>query len=128
MNTIYGYKNCSTVRKAKKFLDASNVEYRHIDNVEDKLSQKELEEIFKKSGKENVRALFNTSGMKYRELKLKDKIPGMSIDEVFDILATDGMLVKRPIFLGENGLVLIGFNEKEWTEKILDSTDSSSIK
>lgn len=65
-----------------------------------------------------LKRFFNTSGMKYRELKLKDKLPDMSEDEQFDLLASDGMLVKRPILVGED-FVLVGFKVKEWEEKLL---------
>ena len=111
------YPKCSTCRKAKKWLDEQNIEYdsRHI--IEDNPSADELRKWWKISDLPLKRFL-NTSGMKYRELKLKDKLPDMSEDEQLDLLATDGMLVKRPILAGDD-IVLVGFKVKEWEEKLL---------
>ena len=108
------YPKCSTCRKAKKWLDENNIEYesRHI--IEDNPAASELREWWKISGLP-LKRFFNTSGMKYRELKLKDKLPDMSEDEQLDLLATDGMLVKRPILVGDD-VVLVGFKVKEWEE------------
>lgn len=108
------YPKCSTCRKAKKWLDENNIEYesRHI--IEDNPTALELREWWEKSGLP-LKRFFNTSGMKYRELKLKDKLPDMSEDEQLDLLATDGMLVKRPILVGDD-TVLVGFKVKEWEE------------
>ena len=111
------YPKCSTCRKAKKWLDEHNIDYdsRHI--VEDNPSALEIEEWYAKSGLP-LKRFFNTSGKIYRENKLKDKIPDMSEQEQFDVLATDGMLVKRPIVVGDD-FVLVGFKVKEWEEKLL---------
>ena len=108
------YPKCSTYRKAKKWLDENNIEYesRHI--IEDNPTLMELREWWEISGLP-LKRFFNTSGMKYRELKLKDKLPEMSEDEQLDLLATDGMLVKRPILVGDD-VVLVGFKVKEWEE------------
>ena len=108
------YPKCSTCRKAKKWLDENNIEYesRHI--IEDNPVASELREWWEISGLP-LKRFFNTSGMKYRELKLKDKLPDMSEDEQLDLLATDGMLVKRPILVGDD-VVLVGFKVKEWEE------------
>ena len=108
------YPKCSTCRKAKKWLDENNIEYesRHI--IEDNPTASELREWWEISGLP-LKRFFNTSGMKYRELKLKDKLPEMSEDEQLDLLATDGMLVKRPILVGDD-VVLVGFKVKEWEE------------
>ena len=108
------YPKCSTCRKAKKWLDENNIEYesRHI--IEDNPTADELREWWEISGLP-LKRFFNTSGMKYRELKLKDKLPDMSEDEQLDLLSTDGMLVKRPILVGED-VVLVGFKVKEWEE------------
>ena len=108
------YPKCSTCRKAKKWLDENNIEYesRHI--IEDNPAASELREWWEISGLP-LKRFFNTSGMKYRELKLKDKLPDMSEDEQLDLLATDGMLVKRPILVGDD-VVLVGFKVKEWEE------------
>ena len=111
------YPKCSTCRKAKNWLDENAIEYesRHI--VEDNPQADEIKEWWGKSDLP-LKRFFNTSGMKYRELKLKDKLPDMSEEEQFDLLATDGMLVKRPILVGDD-FVLVGFKVKEWEEKLL---------
>ena len=111
------YPKCSTCRKAKKWLDEQNIEYesRHI--VEDNPTADELRKWWEISDLP-LKRFFNTSGMKYRELKLKDKLPDMSEDEQLDLLATDGMLVKMPVLVGDD-VVLVGFKVKEWEEKLL---------
>lgn len=111
------YPKCSTCRKAQKWLDEHNIEYesRHI--IEDNPQADEIKEWYTQSDLP-LKRFFNTSGMKYRELKLKDKLPDMSEEEQFELLATDGMLVKRPIIVGDN-FVLTGFKVKEWEEKLL---------
>ena len=111
------YPKCSTCRKAKNWLDENAIEYesRHI--VEDNPQADEIKEWWEKSNLPFKR-FFNTSGMKYRELKLKDKLPDMSEEEQFDLLATDGILVKRPILVGDD-FVLVGFKVKEWEDKLL---------
>lgn len=93
----------------------SKIQYtqRHI--VEDNPTYEELKEWYKKSGLP-LKKFFNTSGMLYKEMKLKDKLPDMSEDEQIELLATNGMLVKRPLIVGED-MVLVGFREAEWTEK-----------
>ena len=110
------YPKCSTCKKAKKWLDEHNVEYteRHI--VENNPTYDELKEWFNKSGLP-IKRFFNTSGLLYKEMKLKDKLPTMSEDEQLQILATNGMLMKRPLIVGEN-IVLTGFKENEWSEAI----------
>ena len=111
------YPKCSTCRKAKNWLDEHNIDYesRHI--VEDNPTASEIEEWYQKSGLP-LKRFFNTSGKIYRENNLKDKIPDMSEQEQFDTLATNGMLVKRPIVVGED-FVLVGFKVAEWEEKLL---------
>ena len=111
------YPKCSTCRKAKKWLDEHNIDYesRHI--IEDNPTSEELRKWWEISDLP-LKRFFNTSGMKYRELKLKDKLPDMSEDEQLDLLSTDGMLVKRPILVND-GIVLVGFKVKEWEEKLL---------
>ena len=111
------YPKCSTCRKAKKWLDEHNVEYteRHI--ADEKPTYDELKEWHDKS-ELPLRKFFNTSGLLYKEMKLKDRLPSMSEDEQLRLLATDGMLVKRPILVSGDK-VLVGFKEAEWGEIIL---------
>ncbi len=111
------YPKCSTCRKAKNWLDEHNIEYesRHI--VEDNPQADEIAEWYYKSGLP-LKRFFNTSGKIYRENKIKDQLPDMSEAQQFDLLATDGMLVKRPIVVGDD-FVLVGFKVKEWEEKLL---------
>lgn len=112
------YPKCSTCKKAKKWLDSHGIEYidRHI--VEDNPSADELETWKERSGLP-LRRFFNTSGMKYRELGVKAKLDaGMTEREAFELLATDGMLVKRPIVVTDT-TVLVGFKESEWVTTLL---------
>ena len=110
------YPKCSTCQKAKKWLDEHKVEYteRHI--VENNPKYDELKEWHKKSGLP-LKKFFNTSGLLYKEMQLKDKIPSMSDEEQFKLLSTNGMLVKRPIAI-DGDTVLVGFKEMEWDEKL----------
>lgn len=111
------YPKCSTCRKAKNWLDEHGIEYesRHI--IDDNPTAEELRKWWEISGLP-LKRFFNTSGMKYREMKLKDKLPEMSEDEQFELLASDGMLVKRPVLVDDD-IVLVGFKVKEWEEKLL---------
>lgn len=111
------YPKCSTCRKAKKWLEEHDFEFESKHIVEDNPTAEELREWWQIS-ELPLKRFFNTSGMKYRELKLKDKLPEMSEDEQLDLLATDGMLVKRPILV-DGDTVLVGFRVKEWEEKLL---------
>ena len=111
------YPKCSTCRKAKKWLEENNIEFEERHIIEDNPTYGELKEWYERSGL-SLNRFFNTSGMKYRELKLKDKRPEMSEDEQLKLLATDGMLVKRPIIVSDD-FVLTGFKVKEWEEKLL---------
>ena len=106
------YPKCSTCQKAKKWLNSHEIEYteRHI--VEENPTYDELKEWHQKSGLP-LKKFFNTSGMLYKEMKLKDKLPKMSEDEQLKLLATNGMLVKRPVLVAEDK-VLVGFKEDEW--------------
>lgn len=106
------YPKCTTCRKAKQWLEANGVlfEERHI--KENKPTIEELKKWHKKSGLP-LKRFFNTSGQLYRELKLKDRLPEMSEDEQYKLLASDGMLVKRPILIGDD-FVLVGFKESDW--------------
>lgn len=112
------YPKCTTCKKAKKWLDDNGILYtdRHI--KEENPTVSELKEWHKRSGLP-LKRFFNTSGNLYKEMGLKDKLSSMNEKEQYELLATDGMLVKRPILVTEQ-MVLVGFNETEWTEKILD--------
>lgn len=110
------YPKCSTCQKAKKWLDENSVEYtdRHI--IEDNPTYEELKMWYNQSDLE-LKRFFNTSGMLYRSMGLKDKLPSMSEDEQLKLLASDGMLVKRPLIISDK-VILTGFREKEWAEKL----------
>lgn len=110
------YPKCTTCQKARKWLEQQSIQYtdRHI--KEQNPSVEELKEWHKRSGLP-LKKFFNTSGLLYKELGLKDKLSTMSEEEQYALLATDGMLVKRPLLVSEDW-VLTGFREKEWTEKI----------
>ena len=111
------YPKCTTCKKAKKWLDDHGIEYtdRHI--KEENPTADELKTWYAKSGLP-LKRFFNTSGVLYKEMHLKDRLPEMSEEEQFQLLATDGMLVKRPIIVTEDK-VLTGFKEKEWEESLL---------
>ncbi|MCR5026772.1 MAG: arsenate reductase family protein [Methanobrevibacter sp.] len=111
------YPKCSTCRKAKKWLEENNIEFEERHIIEDNPTFEELKEWYERSGL-SLNRFFNTSGMKYRELKLKDKRPEMSEEEQLKLLATDGMLVKRPVIVSDD-FVLTGFKVKEWEENLL---------
>ena len=106
------YPKCTTCQKAQKWLDSKNMAYSIRDIKADNPSYDELALWYKKSGLP-LKKFFNTSGLKYKELALKDKLPAMSEEEQLKLLATDGMLVKRPLLIDENK-VLVGFKEAEW--------------
>lgn len=110
------YPKCTTCQKAKKWLDDNKIEYtdRHI--KEDNPTYDELKDWYEKSGLP-LKKFFNTSGLLYKSMSLKDKLPAMTEDEQIKLLATDGMLVKRPIIVSDN-VILTGFREKEWAEKL----------
>ena len=110
------YPKCSTCRKAKKWLDENNFKYteRHI--VEENPTYEDLKDWYLRSGLP-LKKFFNTSGLLYKDMKLKDKLPKMTEDEQLKLLATNGMLVKRPVVVDGN-IVLLGFKEAEWTEKL----------
>ena len=112
------YPPCSTCKKAKKWLDDHGIVYtdRHI--KEQNPSYEELKQWLQISGL-SVKKFFNTSGMQYRALELKDKLPTMSVEEQLQLLSTDGMLVKRPIIVTDDGKVLTGFKEADWTNALL---------
>ena len=110
------YRKCSTCMKALKWLEANNVEFEERAIVEENPTYEELKEWYQKSGLP-LKKFFNTSGMLYKEMKLKDKLPEMSEEEQLQLLSTNGMLVKRPLVVGED-FVLTGFKESDWAEKI----------
>lgn len=111
------YPKCSTCKKAKKWLDEHGVKYddRHI--KEQRPTRQELEKWYGMSGF-LLKRFFNTSGVLYKQLGLKDKLPQMSEEQQIDLLATDGMIVKRPLIIADD-FVLVGFKEKEWEQKLL---------
>ena len=110
------YPKCTTCQKAKKWLDDHKIEYAFRDIKLDNPTIAELTEWYKKSGLP-IKKFFNTSGLLYKSLDLKNKIPTMTEDEMLNLLATDGMLVKRPLLIGDD-FVLVGFKEAEWREII----------
>jgi arsenate reductase (glutaredoxin) len=112
--TYYGYPKCGTCRKAKKWLDNKGIEFMDVNLVENPPTKEELQQMIGNSGLD-IKKFFNVSGMKYRELNLKDKLPGMTDDEKIELLATDGMLIKRPI-VTDGSKVTVGFKEEQFEE------------
>jgi len=112
--TYYWYPKCSTCRKAKKWLDDNGISYKDIHIVENPPSRSTLEDLYKNSGLE-LKKFFNTSGQRYRDLGLKDKMKDMSDAELLDILASDGMLIKRPLTT-DGKKVTLGFKEEDFKE------------
>lgn len=110
------YRKCSTCQKALKWLEENGVEFTERPIREENPSYEELAEWHKKSGLP-LKKFFNTSGLLYKSMNLKDRLPQMTEEEQLKLLATDGMLVKRPLVVGED-FVLTGFREKEWEEKL----------
>ena len=110
------YPKCTTCQKAKAWLDANGISYEFRDIKLENPSLEELTAWWKASGLP-LKKFFNTSGLQYKALNLKDKLPAMSEEEQLALLATDGMLVKRPILVGD-GFVLTGFRQAEWDEKL----------
>ena len=106
------YPKCTTCQKAKKWLVANDIAFEERNIKNNNPTKEELKDWHKKSGPP-LKKFFNTSGMMYRELKLKDKLPTMSEDEQYSLLASDGMLVNRPILVGDD-FVLVGFKESDW--------------
>ena len=117
MLKVYCYSRCTTCKKALKWLDDHEVAYELADIRTDHPDEAALRRDYAMSGLP-LKRFFNTSGIPYRELGLSKKLPSMSEEEQFSLLASDGMLVKRPLIVGEH-FVLTGFNEDEWKEKLL---------
>ena len=109
------YPKCTTCQKAKKWLDDNQIAYRLRDIKLENPSAEELRQWHQQSGLP-LRKFFNTSGLLYKSLELKTKLPTMSEEEMLALLATDGMLVKRPLLIGDD-FVLVGFQESQWSEK-----------
>lgn len=114
---VVAYRKCSTCQKALKWLEEHKVEFEERSIVEENPSYEELKEWHAKSGLP-LKKFFNTSGLLYKDMGLKDKLPNMSDEEQLKLLATNGMLVKRPLVVGSD-FVLVGFKEKEWEEKVV---------
>lgn len=115
--TFYWYPKCGTCRNAKKWLENHNISFEAVNIVESPPSREELESLYQQSGLE-LKKLFNTSGMKYRDLGLKDKVKTASEEELLNLLASDGMLIKRPV-LTDGHEAAFGFKEEEYEQKWL---------
>lgn len=113
------YPKCSTCQKAKMWLEENQVAYELRDIKTDRPNGEELKLWYQRSGLP-LRKFFNNSGLLYKSMELKNKLPDMTEGEMLELLATDGMLVKRPLLVGED-FVLVGFKEAEWTQKLLPS-------
>lgn len=116
MNTLIGYKRCSTCKNVEKLLQEKNIPYDYREIDKDLLSAEELKKIKDQAGVD-IFKLFNTSGIRYRELNLKDKKNDMTEEEIFKLLSTDGMLVKRPILL-KDGKAYVGPQVKKYLESL----------
>ena len=114
--TFVCYPKCTTCQKARKWLDEHQIAYDFRDIKTENPSYEELAAWYPRSGLP-LKKFFNTSGLLYKSMALKDKLPGMSEDEMLRLLATDGMLVKRPLLVGDD-FVLVGFKEAEWEKKL----------
>jgi arsenate reductase len=112
--SFYWYPKCGTCRKAKKWLEEHQISVEEIHIVDNPPSRSELENLYRKSGLE-LKKFFNTSGQRYRDLGLKDRIKEASEDELLDLLASDGMLIKRPI-VTDHEKVTVGFKEEEFAQ------------
>ncbi|MCR5785944.1 MAG: arsenate reductase family protein [Eubacterium sp.] len=113
---VYCYERCSTCKKALKWLDDNGIKYESVDIKGNNPDEKTLRSAHEKSG-EPLKKFFNTSGQIYRSMELSKKLPDMSEDEQFKLLSSDGMLVKRPMVIGDD-FVLLGFKEEKWAEKL----------
>ena len=113
-NIFIEYPKCSTCKKAKKWLEDNNIEYTDRNIIENTPTIKELSEWINRSGQE-IKKWFNTSGLKYKELNLKEKLKDMNDKQKIELLASDGMLIKRPLLISDNG-IFIGFKENIWKD------------
>ena len=116
MNKVYCYPRCTTCKKAVKWLEENGIEYEYKHIVEETPSKEDIKKYYKESGLP-LKRFFNTSGNVYKELNLKEKLAEMSEDEQFELLASNGMVLKRPLLVGKD-FVLVGFKEAEWVEKV----------
>ena len=115
MVKLYGYKKCGSCRKAEKMLNELNCEFKFVDITENPPAVSSLKKIYKQAGVE-LKKLFNTSGIQYRELKIKDKLPTLSESDILKMLAANGRLIKRPI-VTDGIRSTIGFKEEEFSSK-----------
>lgn len=115
-NTFIEYPKCTTCKKAKKWLQENKIEAEERNIVTETPTAQELEKWIQKSG-QDIKKWFNTSGLKYKELNLKNKLGTMSQKEKIELLASDGMLIKRPLLISDK-VILIGFKEEKWKELI----------
>ena len=111
------YPKCTTCKRAKAWLDEAGIEYIDRNIKDENPTIDELREWYAKSGLP-LKRFFNTSGMLYKQMSLKDKLPQMSEEEQLELLSTDGMLVKRPIIINDD-TILVGFRQEEWEQKLL---------
>ncbi len=111
-NIFIEYPKCTTCKKAKKWLEENNIKFEDRNIVEETPKVKELTEWIERSG-QDIKKWFNTSGLKYKELNLKDKLVTMSNKEKIELLASDGMLIKRPVLVSDKG-IFTGFKEENW--------------
>lgn len=111
-NIFIEYPKCSTCKKAKKWLEENNIEFEDRNIIEETPTVKELTKWIKES-EIDIKKWFNTSGLKYKNLNLKEKLSNMSDKEKIELLASDGMLIKRPVLVSDKG-IFIGFNEDKW--------------
>lgn len=116
MNKVYCYPRCTTCKKAVKWLEENGIDYEYKHIVEETPSKEDIKKYYKESGLP-LKRFFNTSGNAYKELNLKEKLAEMSEEEQFGLLASNGMVLKRPLLVGKD-FVLVGFKEAEWIEKL----------
>ena len=114
--TFICYPKCTTCQRARKWLDENGIGYELRDIKTERPTRDELAAWHRVSGLP-LKRFFNTSGLLYKSMELKDRLPGMGEDEMLELLASDGMLVKRPLLVGD-GIVLVGFREEEWTKRL----------